>query len=118
MATSISLIISRGVRVVLLEVLDAAGGRLVLVGLGRLARTAFRRGLRPSVLGTGQEALQELLVVLGPLAHRQLGDLHLTGRKPAREARGVVKIADDLFCGDTRRRFVHGPCIDVAQAGG
>lgn len=63
---------------VFLEVLDVAGGRLVLVRLACLARTALGRGFGPRILRPGQEALQELLVVLGPLAHRQLSDLHLT----------------------------------------
>lgn len=67
---------------VLLEVLDVAGRRLVLVRLRGLARTALSGGLGPrrlgpSILRTGEEALQELLVVLCPLAHRQLSDLHL-----------------------------------------
>lgn len=70
---------------VLLKVLDVASGCLVLVRLGSLAGAALGRGfsprrLGPSILCPGEEALQELFVVLGPLAHRQLGDLHLTSR--------------------------------------
>lgn len=67
----------RGVRVVLLEVFDAAGGCLILVGLVSLLAAGLTRCFRLRVLGSHEKAFQELLVVLSPPPHRQLRDLDL-----------------------------------------